>query len=141
MKRVIRATWDSNVLVGALPSRNGPLADLRRAWRDERFTLVVSEHVLTEADHAWRARYWQQRVPPEMILLYLEAMQSTAGVVPIAVTVLRPATHPDDDLVRAPAISGQAAYLVTGDGELLALRSFQSVAIVSPRQFPEVLRL
>lgn len=44
---------------------------------------------------------------------------------------------PDDDWVLATAIAGQAEAIVTGDGDLLELRSFQGVAILTPRQLIE----
>ena len=44
---------------------------------------------------------------------------------------------PDDDWVLATALAGQADAIVTGDGDLLELRSFQGVAILTPRQLIE----
>lgn len=45
---------------------------------------------------------------------------------------------PDDDLVLATALAGQAKVIVTGDKDLLVLKEHQSVRIVSPRQFLEL---
>jgi putative PIN family toxin of toxin-antitoxin system len=44
---------------------------------------------------------------------------------------------PDDDWVLATAIAGEAEAIVTGDGDLLALGTFQGIAILSPRQLIE----
>jgi putative PIN family toxin of toxin-antitoxin system len=44
---------------------------------------------------------------------------------------------PDDDWVLAIAIAGHADAIVTGDGDLLVLGTFQGLAILSPRQFLE----
>lgn len=41
---------------------------------------------------------------------------------------------PDDDLVLATAVAGKADLIITGDNDLLVLKSFQSVRILSPRQ-------
>jgi len=49
------------------------------------------------------------------------------------------ATHPEDDLILATAVSGQTDYLVTGDAHLQRLGTYQGIVIVSPRQFLEVL--
>ena len=49
------------------------------------------------------------------------------------------ATHPEDDLILATAVSGSADHLVTGDRQLLRLRAYESVDIVSPREFLEML--
>jgi len=43
---------------------------------------------------------------------------------------------PDDDKFLATAVGGRADYLVTGDvGDLLQLREYKGVAIISPRDF------
>ncbi len=49
------------------------------------------------------------------------------------------ATHAEDDLILATAISARVEYLVTGDKKLQELRSYQGVAIVSPREFLDIL--
>ena len=46
---------------------------------------------------------------------------------------------PDDDVVLATALSGRADYLVTGDADLLALKSHHGTKILSPREFWEML--
>lgn len=43
-----------------------------------------------------------------------------------------------DDQVLATALAGEAVAIVTGDDDLLTLRSFQGVEILSPRRFLEV---
>jgi predicted nucleic acid-binding protein len=47
------------------------------------------------------------------------------------------ATHPEDDLVLATAISAKAEYLVSGDTKLQRLGTYEGVKIVSPREFLE----
>ena len=49
------------------------------------------------------------------------------------------ATHPEDDLILATAVSAKADYLVTGDKKLRELGSYQGVSIVSPREFLDIL--
>jgi predicted nucleic acid-binding protein len=55
------------------------------------------------------------------------------------VTVTGVATHPEDDLVLAAAVSAGADYLVTGDRKLQALDTFEGVRILSPRQFLDMI--
>jgi len=42
---------------------------------------------------------------------------------------------PDDDMVLATAIAGEADVMVTGDEDLLVLGSHAGISILSPRQF------
>jgi len=54
------------------------------------------------------------------------------------VRVEQPACRdPDDDWVLATAVAGEAEVIVTGDGDLLDLRSYRGIAILSPRAFLE----
>jgi len=54
---------------------------------------------------------------------------------PLTVEVTGVATHPEDDLILATAVAGEASYLVTGDRKLRAVGAFQGVTILSPREF------
>ncbi|MFN4218356.1 MAG: putative toxin-antitoxin system toxin component, PIN family [Candidatus Bipolaricaulia bacterium] len=42
---------------------------------------------------------------------------------------------PDDDVILGTALAGNAVCIVTGDKDLLVLRRYGSVDIVSPAQF------
>jgi predicted nucleic acid-binding protein len=66
-------------------------------------------------------------------------VQSTVTVVPITEEVHNVATHPEDDLILATAISAKADYLVTGDTKLERLGTYESVTILSPQRFVETL--
>jgi predicted nucleic acid-binding protein len=68
-------------------------------------------------------------------------LESDTVRTPITADVLGVATHPEDDLILATAVSAQADYLVTGDRHLLALGMFHGVQIVSPREFLTILDL
>ena len=44
---------------------------------------------------------------------------------------------PDDDMVIATALTAEAQFIITGDKDLLVLKSHRSVRMLSPRQFLE----
>ena len=47
---------------------------------------------------------------------------------------------PDDDVIIACAIKGQADAIITRDKDLLSLRSYQGIAIITPETFRQQLR-
>ncbi|VEN75259.1 putative toxin-antitoxin system toxin component, PIN family [Candidatus Desulfarcum epimagneticum] len=47
---------------------------------------------------------------------------------------------PDDDNVISLAVEAGAGHIVTGDKDLLDLKRYPSIRIVSPRMFSEILR-
>jgi len=60
------------------------------------------------------------------------------------VEVVEPARLPrpvcrdkDDDWVLATALAGRAEVIVSGDKNLLTIKEFQGIKILSPRQFVE----
>jgi putative PIN family toxin of toxin-antitoxin system len=68
-----------------------------------------------------------------------ELLEQETIVSPISTQVQGVATHPEDDLILATAVSAEVDYLVTGDHQLQRLGSYQGVTIVSPRRFLEIL--
>jgi uncharacterized protein len=46
---------------------------------------------------------------------------------------------PDDDKYVAAAVEGRVGFLVTGDSDLLDLKEYQGIRIVSPRVFLDML--
>jgi putative PIN family toxin of toxin-antitoxin system len=71
---------------------------------------------------------------------FLKLLRKRATVSQITVSVHGIATHPEDDLILATAVSAKADYLVTGDTKLQHVGTYQAVAILSPRRFLEILK-
>jgi predicted nucleic acid-binding protein len=46
---------------------------------------------------------------------------------------------PDDDKVIIAAIEGRAEYIVTGDADLIDLKSYQGITIIRPAEFVQLL--
>ena len=46
---------------------------------------------------------------------------------------------PDDDIVLATAVAGRADLVISGDDDLLVLKTFGGIRIFSPRQVLEIL--
>src|SRR3712207_3412545 len=110
------------------------------AWRQRRYRLILSEHILAELERTLALPYFRRYIPPEEAQAGLALLRQRAVITPITVTVQGVATRPEDDLVLATAVSGGADYLVTGDSRLQRLGSHQQVTILSPRQFLDVLQ-
>lgn len=70
----------------------------------------------------------------------MELLHQDAQVSPITVEVSGIASHPEDDLVLATAVSAGVYRLVTGDKGLLSVGRYEGVVVYSPRDFLEWLR-
>lgn len=137
------AVLDANVLVSGFVGFRNPDSTpgkLLRLWRAGQFHLIVSEHVLSELVRTLQKPYFQRRLTPEQISGGHALLRRRARLTSLTVQVQVVATHPEDDLVLATAVSGQVDYLVTGDTRLQQLVSYRGVTILSPRAFLGVLR-
>ena len=139
---MIVAVFDTNVLASGLAGEARPEStpgELLRRWRAKHFALVVSEPILTELVRTLTNPYFSRRFSPTEIEAMVARVSAEARTQPLTVDVAGVATHPEDDLILATALSAQAPYLVTGDQGLLDRGTYGPTAVVSPRQFLRVL--
>ena len=132
------AVVDTNVLASALRGyRHSYPGIILRAWREGSYYLVLSDHILDELSRTLANRYFSRFIEPRQAAAVIELLRSEATVVPITQPVQAVATHPEDDLILATAVSGRANYLVTGDTQLLRLGRYRSVEIIAARGFAQ----
>jgi len=135
-------TIDANVLVVAPLNRRSPPGLIRRAWLAGRIEVVLSEHILAEVARTHQKSYFRARLTEADITEFAEFLDRRALIVEITEVVQGVATHPEDDLILATAVSGNVDYLVTGDERLRArVPSFRGIELVSPAQFVAILGL
>jgi uncharacterized protein len=130
---------DTNVLVSGLVRSNPASAVVRvwDAWRCGRFELAVSRYLLDEFERTIAQPYFASRIGAERRAAVLDLLRAEAHLVSVTATVRNVATHPEDDLVLALAVSARADYLVTGDAKLQAIRAYKDVRIISAREFSD----
>ncbi len=136
-----RAVLDTNIIVAAHLSRNtrSPTKEILQRWQRREFNLLYSDDLRAEVAE----KLVEKGVAPDVVELFLTA-QAASGtrieVPPAAVTPVIPA-DPDDDLVIACAVVGQATHLVTYDPHFAVLGGkHQGVQIVDALAFLTVLR-
>lgn len=137
---MIRAVLDTNTLASGSSQSKGIPGQILRSWRHGRFTLVISDHILMELEETLQDRYFKKRLTNRTKASLFSRLRRQGSLTPITVTVEGVAPSDKDDLVLATALSGEAGYLVSGDGGLQDLGEYAGVRIVSPREFLEILR-
>jgi putative PIN family toxin of toxin-antitoxin system len=138
----IKVVLDTNVLASGLASFRNPastVAALLRLWRLGAFALVTSEYILTELSNTLHRPYFRQRLTPQQINSAISLFRSEATITPTTAKVHGIATHPEDDVILATAVSAKADYLVTGDSKLQHVGKYNRVSILSPKRFLETL--
>ena len=137
----MEAVLDTNVVVSAVISPKGPPAEIIRAWRAHSYIWVTSEPLLDELERTLRSprlqRYiaWSEGELTEFIGLI---RQLTRVVAPSAqIDVIK--ADPDDHRVLEAAIEARVDYIVSGDHDLLDLREYDGIAIVTPARFRAII--
>jgi putative PIN family toxin of toxin-antitoxin system len=129
----VRVVLDTNVVIAAVVS-DGLCRDLVRV-RVLPHTIVTSEPLLRELRTTLRDKFREE--PDELPLLF--QLHEEAGIVRPVRLDERVCRDKDDDVVLATALAGKADVIVTGDDDLLVLKNFRGIEILSPRQFLEIL--
>lgn len=140
---MITTVLDTNVLASGIVAFHKPTppAQILGAWRAGEFQLIVSTHILDELKSTLEKPYFAKRITPQQVTGTITLFKEEAIVTRITTVLQRVATHPEDDLALAAAVSAKADYLVTGDQPLLRKvgNSYQGVKLVTPVNFLKVL--
>ena len=127
----MRVVLDTNVLVASIVA-DGLCRDLVRV-RVHSHTIITSKPLLDELRRTLRVKF---KADPDKLPL-LSALHEQAEIVAPALLGERVGRDKDDDVVLATALAGKAEIIVTGDDDLLVLKRFRGIRILSPRQFLE----
>lgn len=127
-----RITLDANVLAPGFTSTGSASSRLLELWRAKACDLVVSAHLLEELARTLTDPYYARRLIPGAASGFVALLRNRATIAELTITVAGIATHPEDDLVLSTALSGNSSILCTRDKQLLRLREYQSLSILSP---------
>ena len=138
----MRIVLDTNVLASGTVTAITTPGQILDYWHLGKFNLAISEHIIYELKQTFTKPYFQKHVSSVRVANFIDLLQNEALIIPITVKVQGVATHPEDDLVLAAALSAKADYLVTGDGPLLRKvgSTYQGVKLVTPNEFLEILQ-
>lgn len=109
-----RVVFDTNVFISAalIKSMTSPTRELVDRWQGGEFILLTCEALVSELIEVLRAR----RIYPGEISAIVAGLKLLAEWVPVPVEMVQPVlSDPDDNVVLACAVLGQAHYLVTYD--------------------------
>jgi uncharacterized protein len=139
---LVRALLDSNVLISAAIRLAGPPGRIITALLTQAFELILSPGIIEEVETALalpKVRKYLRE--PDEALRWLADIIAIADLVQETGDVTGICRAPDDDAVLAAAAEGRAATIVSGDDDLLALGEYDGIAIVTPREFLDSMRL
>lgn len=133
---MIRAVVDTNILVRAVIKPLGTVGPVLRRLRDGAYVLIYSEPLLTElVDVLNRPRIKDiYGLAPEDIetIMAIILLRGEAVVPTRRITISR---DPKDNMFLEAVVDGDADIIVSGDDDLLELKVFEGISIVTPVEF------
>lgn len=131
---------DTSVWIRAIFFEGGTQAALLRAWRHERFEVVLTPEILGELEQKLREKSTQFTGDQALGEEWIAYVKAFAQVVRASVVVEEVCRDRDDDKFLSAALSAKADYAVSADHDLQVLEQYDDVEILSPRAFADLLR-
>jgi uncharacterized protein len=114
----MRVVFDANVfasgILGLALFKSTP-GELLHRWFEGEFEVLTSGFLLAETQKALEKPHFTRRIAPSERQRLLAILERRSVRVTITDKLFDVASHPEDDLVLATALSGKADVLVTGD--------------------------
>ena len=131
----MRIVLDANVLASGIFWGGYPLRVLD-LWARDQIDVLVSEQILLEYNHVL-TELGQEEERSHLAQQWTAFVAQHATMV-TPVSSVKVCRDPDDDKYLGCAADGGADYIVSGDEDLLALKQFVGIPIVTPRRFIEL---
>ncbi len=131
----LRLVCDTNVLVSAFMFGGKPRV-IFNAVLENKFELVTSMILLEELEGVLSGPKLKQ--PYEFTQVILKGLMDVALLVRPSQSFAVIKTDPDDNRVLECAVEGQAEVIISGDKDLLILKKFFGIPIMSPTSFIEI---
>jgi uncharacterized protein len=141
-RNVYRAVFDTNVLLSGGTASPSPASQLIDQWRGGAFVLVISPQLLEEVQEVLQRPEIRQitGLTEQETTTYISEIAQRAYVTAGTYEVARLTTDPDDNMILACALEGNASHIVTKDKKsLLPLKQYHGIRIVQPHQFLDLL--
>lgn len=129
-RKVVRIVLDTNVLISAIVFGGKP-REILEMVKNKELSGVISPVLVAELEEILSKKI---KYPKERVLQVEKKMKKILRVVR-PVKSIKVARDDDDNRVLETAIEGRCAYVVTGDKDLLDLKNYRGVRILTPTEF------
>ena len=129
----MRVILDTNVILAAFAGRG--LAHAVFELCLDKHEIIISEHILSELQKNLRKKIEMPKDKVQRIIEYLREFCTISRYKRLDKMVCRDA---DDVKILGLSEVAKPDYIITGDTDLLTLKEFHSIPIITPREFWEI---
>lgn len=126
----IRVVLDTNILVSAILFGGKPEQILRHLI-EKKIQVIISSVLLSELKEVFSKKFPLREPDLE---LTIRSMEKTFEIVQPRRSI-DVARDEDDNRVLEAAIEGKCNYIITGDEDLLDLKKYKNIKILTPEDF------
>lgn len=136
-ERMLRVVPDVNVIISSVITPSGPAGRIYAAWKRRQLYFITSPAIIAKAIEVFRRPHIMGTFPiNEQDIQGVKALlERRAILTPHALDLHVVAQDPEDDSIIIAAVEGKADCIISGDGHLKALGSYQGIQILSPAEF------
>ena len=139
---MLRAVLDTNIFISGIKSQKASPGQVLDAWKKKQFIVVTSPQLIEEVHEVLMrpAILDLLKQTPDEISVFIKLLIQKTFVTDgkLHVNVLK--NDPDDNIIIATALEGQASHIVTGDNKsLLPLKEYRGIRILQPKNFLSLL--
>ncbi|MFM7431047.1 MAG: putative toxin-antitoxin system toxin component, PIN family [Flammeovirgaceae bacterium] len=132
----MRIVFDSNVLIWALLNEysfSGLALNKSEFLNDD---FIISNATMAEAIEVVMRPKFDRYLSVSIRQSFLEEYELKASNVPVTIEI-KVCRDPKDDMYLELALSGKADCIITNDEDLLSLHPFESIPIITPKEYLE----
>ena len=129
----MKVILDTNVILAAFAGRG--LAHALFELCLEKHEMIISEHILSEVQRNLQKKL---KMPKDRVLAITEYLKEFFTFSNYKRLEKEACRDMDDVKILGLAEVAKPDYIITGDSDLLVLKKFRSVPIITPREFWEI---
>jgi len=134
---VVRAVVDTNVIISGIISKKGIPHKILKAASIKKFLLITSEEINKEILKVLRQShiYKKYKITEQDILFINYVLNETSVMTKGVYKISSILKDKEDEKFLSCALEGNADYIISGDNDLLSIKQYHGIKIITPSGF------
>ena len=129
----MRVVIDANVLIAAYAARG--LCETTVELCIIHDHIILTQEIINDLAEKLAQKI---KLPAVRVAAITDYLQNNSHLVTAAHVPSKACRDPDDLNILGAAVAGDANYILSGDDDLLSLKAYEGIPIVTPRQYWEL---